>query len=82
MVKVCIERQLLPVADMLIDIFAMRMAEIGIREDVAAKPAGTVRPVRQTRVAKSREAMMCSYVVPNSLRRMAARPASLIWQDA
>jgi two-component system response regulator FlrC len=40
MVKVCIERQLLPVADMLIDIFAMRMAEIGIREDVAAKPAG------------------------------------------
>ena len=40
MVKVCIERQLLPVADMLIDIFTMRMAEIGIREDVEAKPAG------------------------------------------
>src|SRR6056300_1728544 len=40
MVKVCIERQLLPVADMLVDIFTMRMAEIGIREDVAAKPLG------------------------------------------
>ena len=40
MVKVCIERQLLPVADMLVDIFTMRMAEIGIREDIATKPAG------------------------------------------
>ena len=34
MVKVCIERHLLPVADILVDIFTMRMAEIGIREDV------------------------------------------------
>ena len=40
MVKVCIEKQFLPVADMLVDIFTMRLAEIGIREGVAAKPAG------------------------------------------
>ena len=40
MVKVCIERQLLPVADMLVDIFTTRMAEIGIREDATAKPTG------------------------------------------
>ena len=33
MVKVCIERQLLPVADILVDIFTTRMAEIGIREE-------------------------------------------------
>ena len=39
MVRVCIERQLLPVADMLVDIFTMRLAEVGIREDVASKPA-------------------------------------------
>ena len=40
MVKVCIERQLLPVADALIDIFTMRMAKIGINEDLIAKPLG------------------------------------------
>ena len=40
MVKVCIERQLFPVADMLVDIFTMRLAEIGIRGDVTAKPLG------------------------------------------
>jgi two-component system response regulator FlrC len=40
MVKVCIEKQLLPVADMLVDIFTMRMAEISIREGVTAKSAG------------------------------------------
>ena len=40
MIKVCIERQLLPVADLLVDIFTMRMAEIGINEDLIAKPSG------------------------------------------
>ena len=40
MVRVCIEKQLLPVAEMLVDIFTMRMADIGIREDGTAKPAG------------------------------------------
>ena len=40
MVKVCIERQLLPVADAMIDIFTMRMAKIGINEDLIAKPSG------------------------------------------
>jgi len=40
MVKVCIERQLLPVADMLVEIFAMRMAEVGIRGDEVPAPAG------------------------------------------
>jgi two-component system response regulator FlrC len=40
MVKVCIERQLLPVADALIDIFTMRMAEISIKEGLTAKPSG------------------------------------------
>ena len=40
MVKVCIERQLLPVADMLVDIFTMRLAEVGIREGAASRPAG------------------------------------------
>ena len=42
MVKVCIERQLLPVADALIDIFTMRMAEISIKEGLTAKPSGEV----------------------------------------
>ena len=36
MVKVCIERQLLPVADILVDIFATRMAKIGIRGEAKA----------------------------------------------
>jgi two-component system response regulator FlrC len=36
MVKVCIERQLLPVADILVDIFATRMAKIGIRGEATA----------------------------------------------
>ena len=36
MVKVCIERQLLPVADILVDIFATRMAKIGIRGEASA----------------------------------------------
>ena len=40
MVKVCIERQLLPVADMLVEIFAMRMAEVAIRGDEVPAPAG------------------------------------------
>jgi len=42
MVKVCIERQLLPVADALIDIFTMRMAEISVKEGLTAKPSGDV----------------------------------------
>ncbi|MDB2497728.1 sigma-54 dependent transcriptional regulator [Alphaproteobacteria bacterium] len=42
MVKVCIERQLLPVADALIDIFTMRMAEISIKEGLTDKPSGEV----------------------------------------
>jgi two-component system response regulator FlrC len=42
MVKVCIERQLLPVADALIDIFTMRMAEISIKEGLTEKPSGEV----------------------------------------
>ena len=40
MVKVCIERQLLPAADMLVDIFTMRMAEVGVCDDNAPAPAG------------------------------------------
>ena len=40
MVKVCIERQLLPTADMLVEIFAMRMAEVCIRGDEVPAPAG------------------------------------------
>jgi two-component system response regulator FlrC len=36
MVKVCIERQLLPVADILVDIFATRMAKVGIRGEATA----------------------------------------------
>ena len=39
MVKVCIERQLLPVADILVDIFTTRMAEIGIREEATTNSA-------------------------------------------
>ena len=39
MVKVCIERQLLPVADILVDIFATRMAKIGIRGEATANSA-------------------------------------------
>jgi two-component system response regulator FlrC len=42
MVKVCIERQLLPVADALIDIFTMRMAEISIKEGLTDKPSSEV----------------------------------------
>jgi hypothetical protein len=40
MVKVCIEKQLLPVADMLVDIFKMRMAEVGICGSGATKQSG------------------------------------------
>ena len=41
MVKVCIERQLLPAADMLVDIFTMRLAEVGVRGETASAPAGS-----------------------------------------
>ena len=37
MVKVCIEKKLLPVADMLLDIFAMRMADAVLYEDINAQ---------------------------------------------
>ena len=63
MVKVCIERHLLPVTDMLSDIFTMRMAEIGIREDVTTNPAGdcvtgSVNP--NGKISQSYDVFLCS----------------------
>ena len=40
MVKVCIEKQLLPVADMLTDIFKMRMADVCARENDRTQASG------------------------------------------
>ncbi|MDB0016519.1 hypothetical protein N9E28_03135, partial [Alphaproteobacteria bacterium] len=40
MVKVCIEKKLLPVADMLLDIFTMRMANVVLHEDMSAQTNG------------------------------------------
>ena len=63
MVKVCIEKQLLPVADMLVDIFTMRMAEIGIRGDGTAKPAGdcaTGSASPNGKIPQSYDVFLCS----------------------
>ena len=40
MVKVCIEKQLLPVADMLTDIFRMRMADVYACENDRTQDSG------------------------------------------
>ena len=63
MVKVCIERQLLPVADAMIDIFTMRMAEIGINEDLIAKPSGeaaTSLASANSKIPQSFDVFVCS----------------------
>jgi len=63
MVKVCIERQLLPVADMLVEIFAMRMAEVGIRGDEAPASAGPCTASTESANAKilqSYDVFVCS----------------------
>ena len=41
MVRVCIEKKLLPMADMLLDIFTMRMAQAVLYEDISAQSSGT-----------------------------------------
>ena len=63
MVKVCIERQLLPVADTLVDIFTTRMAEIGIREEATANlanncPTGSANA--NCKIPRSYDLFLCS----------------------
>jgi len=94
MVKVCIERQLLPVADMLVDIFTMRLAEVGIREEVASKPAsdcanGLVNS--NGKIPQSYDVFLCSAEfakknggtsgIVNLARSMKAKKALIIGHD-
>ncbi len=63
MVKVCIERQLLPAADMLIDIFTMRMAEVGVRGDNApasAGPCAASTSSANAKIPQSYDVFVCS----------------------
>ena len=63
MVKVCIEKQLLPVADMLVGIFKMRMAEVGICGSGATKQSGgdeTVPDRAITNVPQVYDVFLCS----------------------
>ena len=63
MVKVCIERQLLPVADMLVDIFTMRMAEIGIREEAttnSANDSATGSANANSKILRNYDLFLCS----------------------
>jgi two-component system response regulator FlrC len=61
MIKVCIEKKLLPVADMLLDIFTMRMADAVLHEDMIAQSqdanggGGAV-----SKIPQSRDVFLCS----------------------
>ena len=63
MVKVCIERQLLPVADILVDIFTTRMAEIGIREEAttnSANDSATGSANANSKILRNYDLFLCS----------------------
>jgi two-component system response regulator FlrC len=61
MVKVCIEKKLLPVADMLLDIFTMRMANAVLYEDISAQTHGAkVASVASSKIPQSYDVFICS----------------------
>ena len=61
MVKVCIEKTLLPVADMLLDIFMMRMATAVFYEDINAQaPVSHAAGVATSKISQSYDVFLCS----------------------
>lgn len=63
MVKVCIEKQLLPVADMLTDIFRMRMADVCACEDDRTQASGNCANSDATpseKVTQTSDVLVCS----------------------
>ena len=63
MVKVCIEKQLLPVADMLTDIFRMRMADVCACENDRTQASGNCANSDATpseKVAQTSDVLVCS----------------------
>ena len=61
MVKVCIARELLPVADMLLDIFKMRMANAVLYGDRNAQPHGAHSTRAATsEISQSHDVFLCS----------------------
>ena len=61
MVSVCIEKTLLPVADMLLDIFKMRMANAVLRGDINARSNGAnANVVANSKIPQSHDVFLCS----------------------
>ena len=59
MIKVCIEKKLLPVADMLLDIFTMRMADAVLHEDMIAE-SQNANGGAVSKIPQSRDVFLCS----------------------
>jgi two-component system, response regulator FlrC len=59
MVRVCIEKKLLPVADMLLDIFTMRMANAVLHEDMSAQTNGA-DAAAVSKIPQSVDVYICS----------------------
>ena len=61
MVKVCIEKKLLPVADMLLDIFTMRMAMLFFMRILMHKShGGNAAGVATSKISQSYDVFLCS----------------------
>ncbi len=61
MVKVCIEKKLLPVADMLLDIFTMRMATAVFHGDInTSSHSPVVAGVATSKISQSHDVYLCS----------------------
>ena len=61
MVKVCIQKKLLPVADMLLEIFTMRMADAVLYEDINAQSrVGNTTGVATSKISQSHDVFLCS----------------------
>ena len=61
MVKVCIQKKLLPVADMLLEIFTMRMADAVLFENINAKSrVGNTTGITTSKISQSHDVFLCS----------------------
>ena len=63
MVKVCIEKHLLPVADMLTDIFKMRMADVCVCENDGTQASGNYAnsaAIPSGKVTQTSDVLVCS----------------------
>lgn len=61
MVKVCIQKKLLPVADMLLEIFTMRMADAVLYENIDAKSrVGNAAGATTSKIPQSHDVFLCS----------------------